>query len=42
VTVDIEGTLVGASVPAGQLGVRVGDSVTLVWPRDALHRLESE
>jgi putative spermidine/putrescine transport system ATP-binding protein len=42
VTVDVDGTPVGVSVPAGQLGIRVGDMVTLSWPTDALHKLASE
>jgi putative spermidine/putrescine transport system ATP-binding protein len=42
VTVDVDGTLVGVSVGAGEVGVRAGDPVTLSWRADALHRLESE
>jgi putative spermidine/putrescine transport system ATP-binding protein len=42
VTVDVEGTPVGVSVAAGQVGVRAGDPVTLTWQSDALHRLASE
>ncbi len=41
VTVDIEGTPVGVIVPAGQLGARAGEKVTLSWRKDALHKLDS-
>ena len=40
VSVDIDGTLINAAIPATELGGRLGERVTLSWGPKALHTLE--
>jgi putative spermidine/putrescine transport system ATP-binding protein len=42
IVVDVGGTSVGVSVPTSEVGVRVGDGVTIAWAKDALRRLATE